>query len=816
MFPDLVPDSASSGAARPALDQPVRWHQRIETRIIALFLILLLLVQAVSFILIQRSVDANAMAAVASELRVGERVFDTVLAQRADRLAEATRVLAADYGLRAALASDDRETIASALQNHGSRIGAQVAFLTDAQFVLRAATRPDAVRYSKLLSPAAGVDRESERPPIFVLDGRPFLLVKAPVKAPLVIGWVVMAFPLDRDLLNEAQKVLSLDAALVRKSGSGAWEVLEVTRSLVGQEAELNAALPLERASTAEGVQWRQGDSHYSGWRVPLARDGDQQIDVVLARSVTDALAPYRSLKITLLLLTIAGVVMFAAGSVVTARRIADPIQSLSAAARALAQGDYATAIHAEARDEIGGLARTLENMRLAIRAREESITHLAFWDPLTDLPNRVQFANRVAAALAAGDAQQRQCAVLMFDLDRFKQVNDVLGQAFGDSVLKRVAQRLAGECLDEGDVLARLGGDEFAVLVPGADDAAAGSKARRILRAFDLAFTVDAQPVDLGAGLGIALYPEDGRDVNALLTHAEMAMYVAKRRKVGAVRYESTLDTSSEASLSLMTELRRAVAANELRLYLQPKARLANGAIVGAEALVRWAHPVRGIVPPSEFIPFAEQTGFIREITGWMLEQGITWLARPEVRDLHWRLSINLSTRDLIDQDLAARLHSQLQRHRVDARRLCLEITESAIMDDPQRSQSTLAQLHALGVKLSIDDFGTGYSSLAYLQRLKVDELKIDRSFVSSMERDPGDAMIVRSTIELGHNLGLSVVAEGVETDHAWHMLRQLGCDEAQGYLIGRPAPAAQMTDLQLQLTVADAVIPDRIEQGS
>jgi diguanylate cyclase (GGDEF)-like protein len=403
-----------------------------------------------------------------------------------------------------------------------------------------------------------------------------------------------------------------------------------------------------------------------------------------------------------------------------------------------------------------------------------------------------------------------------MLDLDRFKQVNDVLGQAFGDRVLKRVAQRLAGECLDEGDVLARLGGDEFAVLVPGADDAAAGAKARRILRAFDLAFTVDAQPVDLGAGLGIALFPDDGRDVNALLTHAEMAMYVAKRRKVGAVRYDDTLDTSSEASLSLMTELRRAVAANELRLYLQPKARLADGAIVGAEALVRWAHPVRGILPPSEFIPFAEQTGFIREITGWMLEQGIAWLARPVVRDLQWRLSINLSTRDLIDQDLAARLQSQLQRHRVDALRLCLEITESAIMDDPQRSQITLAQLHALGVKLSIDDFGTGYSSLAYLQRLKVDELKIDRSFVASMERDPGDAMIVRSTIELGHNLGLSVVAEGVETDHAWHMLRQLGCDEAQGYLIGRPAPAAEMTDRQLQLTVPAAPVADRVAHGT
>jgi diguanylate cyclase (GGDEF)-like protein len=785
---------SAPGEASGRLSTPGRWFQRIEARIVGLFLVLLLLVQAVSFSLIHRSIDTNALASIVDELQVGARVFDTVLTQRARGLADATRLLASDFGFRAAIASDDRATIASALQNQGERIGAQVALLTDADFALQAATRPDAARFSTLLASSAA-QPGSDTHPICILEGRPFLLVQTPVKAPLIIGWVAMAFPVDHALLDEASQVLSLDAALVRHSGADAWEVLEATGALAGRQALLADELKRARPAAGHPVALRVDDVDYSGRLVRLAADGGQELSVVLLRSVTDAVAPYRNLQITLLLLTIAGVAVFAVGAILTARRIADPIQTLSLAARALAQGDYATPIAGDGRDEIGDLARALENMRLAIRARDEHNTRLAYWDTLTGLPNRVNFVKLVESAIAGRDGAPQPCAVLMLDLDRFKQVNDVLGQAFGDRVLQRVAQRLNAECLDEGDELARLGGDEFAVLVPGVDETGAAAKARRILRAFELAFTVDQQTVDLGAGIGIALHPADGRTVNDLLTHAEIAMYAAKRGHAGAMRYDSALDTSSEASLSLMTQLRRALSESELRLYLQPKARVSDGRIVGAEALVRWQHPQRGILPPVEFIPFAEQTGFIRAITGWMLENGIAWLGTPAVRRSELRLSINLSTRDLLDQDLAARVAAQLARHSVRPERLCLEITESAIMDDPNRSKATLRQLHLLGVQLSIDDFGTGYSSLAYLKQLNVDELKIDRSFVAAMQRDAGDAKIVRSTIELGHNLGLSVVAEGVETDRAWLMLAEWGCDEAQGYLIGRPMPAGDLT---------------------
>ena len=339
--------------------------------------------------------------------------------------------------------------------------------------------------------------------------------------------------------------------------------------------------------------------------------------------------------------------------------------------------------------------------------------------------------------------------------------------------------------------MLARLGGDEFAILIPGDYPSGALARGQRIQAVFEKSIKVDDQTIDLGASVGFALHPVDGRDVNELLAHAEIAMYAAKRRRAGTLRYDTGLDTSSEASLSLLSQLRTAVAEGQLRLFLQPKVRLHDGVTIGVEALARWMHPERGLVQPTDFIVFAEQTGFIRHITKWMIEQSIAWLAQDEIRKSGLRLSLNLSVRDLLDYDLAARVSACLQQHGVAADRLGLEITESAMMDDPKRAQATVAQLHNLGVWLSVDDYGTGFSSLAYLQSLQIDELKIDKSFVMNMSRDDGNAKIVRSTIELGHTLGLCVVAEGVETTDTWNLLAAWNCDDAQGFLMGKPMAA-------------------------
>jgi EAL domain-containing protein (putative c-di-GMP-specific phosphodiesterase class I) len=286
------------------------------------------------------------------------------------------------------------------------------------------------------------------------------------------------------------------------------------------------------------------------------------------------------------------------------------------------------------------------------------------------------------------------------------------------------------------------------------------------------------------------------GLDADLLLSRAELAMYAAKQQQSGTVTYHPGLDSTSEESLTMLSDLRHAVDDHQMRLYLQPKIDLKTGQVLGGEALVRWQHPTRGMVPPMKFIPFAEQTGFVRVLTLWMIEQVAQVSEQLRAQGLRMKIAVNLSTRDLMDQELPMKLDRVLQRHHVDPRLIILEITESAIMDDPQRALATLNRLHALGVKLSIDDFGTGYSSLAYLKQLPVDELKIDKSFVLNMENDLQDAKIVRSTVDLAHNLGLSVVAEGVETKKAWKLLEALACDEAQGYYIAKPMPAAQFAD--------------------
>jgi diguanylate cyclase (GGDEF)-like protein len=399
---------------------------------------------------------------------------------------------------------------------------------------------------------------------------------------------------------------------------------------------------------------------------------------------------------------------------------------------------------------------------------------------------------------------------VVMLDLDRFKHVNDVLGYRFGDLMLKGVADRLSQQAVRNGDLVARLGGDEFAVLLadldPNGDLVHTRSVAQRLHLAFGDVMTLEDHAVDMNASLGVAVWPHHAGDADGLLNRAEVAMYQAKRRGEGLVVYDPAFDAASHQTLTLLSELRHAVDHHELRLYLQPKLALDSGHVVGAEALLRWQHPQRGLVPPMQFIPFAEQTGFIRVLTLWVFEEAARMWRVLNEGGLRLVISINLSTRDLLDVELPQKFEALLIKHIVPAEAFCLEITESAIMDDPQRAMATLERLSGLGFRLSIDDFGTGYSSLAYLKRLPVDELKIDKSFVMGMAKDANDARIVRSTIDLAHGLGLTVVAEGVENAQVWDLLREQSCDEAQGFHMGRPMPSADFITWSTSWTARQA----------
>ena len=417
---------------------------------------------------------------------------------------------------------------------------------------------------------------------------------------------------------------------------------------------------------------------------------------------------------------------------------------------------------------------------------------HEALHDRLTGLPNRSLLLNRIQQAIATASETGRGLALLVVDLDRFKEVNDTLGHHYGDMLLPQVGARFV-QALPSQSTVARLGGDEFAVLLPTSDVMAATGAALELERALQPRFTVDQHDLDVGASIGIAVYPAHGEDATSLLRHADVAMYVAKRSGDGYAVYTAELDQHSPQRLALLGELRQAIERDDLVLHYQPKVALDTGRLVGVEALVRWRRADGVLVAPDQFIPLAEQTGLIRPLTRRVLDQALrqTWAWRQAGLEL--TVAVNLSMRDLHDPELPAALEHMLRKWEATPDCLLLEITESCLMSEPTRALETAVRLASTGVRLAIDDFGTGYSSLAYLKRLPVAELKIDKSFVGTMARDEGDATIVRSTIGLAHDLGLSVVAEGVEDQATWDLLGLLGCDVAQGYYLSQPTPASE-----------------------
>ena len=423
----------------------------------------------------------------------------------------------------------------------------------------------------------------------------------------------------------------------------------------------------------------------------------------------------------------------------------------------------------------------------------ERQVRDHALHDSLTGLPNRTLFHESVAQAISEAQQSGGELAVLVMDLDRFKEVNDTLGHATGDQVLREVGRRLR-EALREADSIARFGSDEFALLVPQARRAQVLEVVRRVRAAIEEPIDLEGLPVNLGVSIGISASPRDGVDVESLLRCADTAMYVAKDTSLGYAFYDASVDTRAATRLGLISDLRQAIEDQELVLHYQPKIAVRSGRVVGVEALIRWHHPARGLMMPNEFIPVAKETSLIKELTLHVInEAGRQWRAwADEGRRLP--IAVNLSMRDLVDPGFPGEVATLLGKWRMPVTMLKLEVTESSVVDDMKRTEDVLERLGAMGLRFSVDDFGTGYFSLAHLKRLPIDEIKIDRSFVSAMAAHEEDEVIVRSTIDLGHNLGLSVVAEGVETRAVMERLAPLGCDVAQGYYLGRPMPAEEL----------------------
>ncbi len=439
------------------------------------------------------------------------------------------------------------------------------------------------------------------------------------------------------------------------------------------------------------------------------------------------------------------------------------------------------------------------EQVNVALRGEVEQrelamadLEHLANHDPLTDLPNRNLFNSKLKSFIDRAAREGRHVGLMLLDLDNFKDVNDTLGHAIGDQLLTAVAARLSN-CIRAQDVLARLGGDEFALIQIGLDyPIDAHIQAKRLLKALGEVFTIGDHKLYSGASIGITVFPDDGGDVEQLLQNADLAMYQAKEEQRNSFRfYDVELNASVQRRTFLENELRDAIDAEELMIYFQPKIDIKKNVVAGAEALVRWRHGEQGMISPEEFIPVAERSGLINPIGEWMLRQACRHLSDWAERGLPAvKVAVNLSAVQFRDRDIAKLVSDMLSETGVDASLLELEVTESAAMHDIRNAVGVLSKLHQLGVSLSVDDFGTGYSSLSYLRQLPVHRLKIDKSFISEVDQSREAAAIARAIVMMGQSLGLDVVAEGVETEAQLDYLKEVGCDEVQGYLFGRAMP--------------------------
>jgi diguanylate cyclase (GGDEF)-like protein len=480
-----------------------------------------------------------------------------------------------------------------------------------------------------------------------------------------------------------------------------------------------------------------------------------------------------------------------------TTQSVVVPLDALDVAARKIAQGDYATRVPATDTDEVDRVGTALNTMADAVAQREQQIVRLAYQDALTGLPNRTALLNPLAPA-----APHNTLALL--DLARLKVINETLGYTTGDTLIKELAVRATAvfnAAADSGliasaPVVVRLSGGTFAAYFTAADRTAVDTLRERMERATGESVQCSGHSVDLGLTCGFADSGADApaKPVNTLMRNAEVALHTAKRAALGHAWHSEAQEAARLEHLSLVSDLRQAVAASQLQMWLQPKFSLTSGRAVGAEALVRWQHPTRGFVSPAEFVPFAEQTGYITMVTDWMLQEALRTLKVWELAHPELTIAVNVSTRDLQDAGFAHRVERMLAASDVNPKNLRLEITESGLMEDAQNSVALLHTLRKLGVPMSIDDFGTGYSSLAYLQKLPVSELKIDRSFIDGIDAAPGTQKLVKAMIEMGHGLDLMVTAEGVETEAERATITRLGCDVMQGYLGSRPLHGAAL----------------------
>ncbi|GAB3291010.1 bifunctional diguanylate cyclase/phosphodiesterase [Pseudidiomarina andamanensis] len=713
------------------------------------------------------------------ELEVSERVFAELVDVRAQQLQQAAEVLTTDFGFREAIASSDENTIISALVNHGQRIGTDLIVVQSPQGEEIAATHA-----TQLLPPLATLTNAPVQAQFVTVNEEIFQIVTVPVRAPNLIAWATLGFAIDDDFAVLMRQLTHADITFLNQLTGTIYAT-----SLDSEQREMMAenASNLQQRLAANDIA-----AHVSQYnRDSASINTEANLMIIFSTDKLEATQEFLTLQRQYIGIALATLIFAGLLATFTARKISQPITALTDAAKKLGAGDYREPVSIHRADEFGALSDAFEGMRQGIAEREQQIIFQLEHDLLTGLPNRVS----IRALLKSAIESQQSGYVVLMNVARFGEVNDRFGQQVGDELLRMIAERLRAAVPKNWSV-GHLGGDEFVLVGKRQSEPQVNALIVSLKTELSLPWWLEETSYMLDFHAGYLAYPHAADDADSILRRAQLCARQAKRASVFAVAYSQGMDEQYLRRLQIVQSLPSAVREQRLQLHFQPKLSCQTGQVLGVEALLRWRDEQLGVVRPDEFIPLAEQTGEIQRLTRWVCGAALDQLQLWHEQGLQLSLAINLSALDLQWSELVAFVTDSAKQRGLSPAWITLEVTESAVMVDPEQAISRLQELREVGFKIAIDDYGTGYASLAQLKRLPADELKLDRSFIQHIASIPEDETIVRSTILLAHELKLTTVAEGIEEDSAWQVLKQLGCDTVQGYYFSRPLAAAQFEE--------------------
>ena len=766
----------------------MKLRNSFQARISLFLALLLLLVIGVVYFAVKAVTITVASDQAQEQLKTGTRVFERFMDLRWRRIQYGLNWLTNDSDFREATINGSPSRIEHALQEFEVSLHGSELFVLDLDgniitSTLKGLPPGQVFPYAKALRLAR---RNTQTMVIGVLAGRPYMLVQGVVLGPLPVVRVISGMPMDDVFAHELSSLSNLEVSFmtVKQGESG---ILSST-----QPDFMSASIVEFVQEHTPGAAIHFSEFHgqrFLGQMLQLANSGDPdngQVMAVLQSPLDQTMQAFNSLDRKFLWISLGALLASLLGALWLARAVSRPVSLLAEAAQRIGRGNYETRVELTRRDELGFLARAINAMQSGIAVREQQLAHNALHDPLTGLPNRALAMERLGSAISA----RRSVVLIYLGIENYRVINEGFGPE-GVELIMRESARVMLDALRERDTAARITGNEFLLLLESTQIDVGVAMADRLYALLKRPLSIDGHEVALEVCMGIAIYPLNGQSAEELINRAAIARRDAAALPGYLQVYQQDRDLAHQRHIQLIRDLRSAASEGQLQLHYQPKMDIRSGHVRQAEALLRWQHPELGMVSPAEFIPLAERTGSMFLLTGWVIEEGIRQLAEWNRKGLHLQLSLNISAEDLHGETLLMTVERLLKRYQLSAEQLIFEITESTAMRDPEHSLSVLEKLRDGGISLSVDDFGTGYSSLAHLKRLPVQELKIDQSFIRNLDETSEDAVIVRSTIEMSHNLGLKVVAEGVEYQHTLELLERWHCDTAQGYLISRPMDA-------------------------